>query len=128
MREWLSQNIETDNKDRSVMLKTIQNVRKAFHWVPAILERLITRLVGDLVKPGQHQNLMSPGGLMLGRWERLRRETTTIVGTQIPTCLEESGATPLIQIRDGSSALFHLVLKHTIVKKVIHRVSHMLAI
>ena len=28
----------TDNKERSIQLKAIMNVRKAIHWVPAILE------------------------------------------------------------------------------------------
>ena len=68
----------------------------------------------ELVKPGQHKNLMST---MLHGWE-----TTTIAGTQLGF-LEESGATPLIQISGGSTALSRFVIQHTTVRKVIHWVS-----
>ena len=57
----------------------------------------------------------------------MRWESTTIAGTLLGL-LEESGASPLIQIRHGSSALFHSVLQHMIVKKVIHLVPIIMAV
>ena len=103
-RERFSQKIEIDNKDRTVLLKMTQSVRKAIPWVPATLERLITRSVEDLVKPGHPRNLMSLCTQMWAKWERLRQEITTIAGTQVES-LQGFGATPLILIRDGSTAL-----------------------
>ena len=101
-RERLSQNI--DSKDRWTLLKTIRIVRRVVRLVPAILERWTSRPVEDLAKSGQSQNLMSPNILIWARWERLRREITTIAGTQVES-LQGFGATPLILIRDGSTAL-----------------------
>ena len=102
-KSWLSkwagerilQGIATDNKDRSI-LWAIQSVKEANHLVPATLEVWIIHLVEELVKSGQHKNLMSPHIL---RWE-----STTSAGTQTGI-LKESGATLLIQISDGSTAL-----------------------
>ena len=56
--------------------------------------------VEGLAKFGQPQNLTSMN--LLGR------EITTAAGT-LAGEVEVSGATPLIQIRDGSSALFQSV-------------------
>ena len=104
-RERFSQKIELDNKDRPVFLKMTQSVRKAILWVPATLERLITRSVEGLVKPGHPRNPMNPSSQTWARWERLRQEITTTAGTRMGI-LEESGATPLIQICDLNTALF----------------------
>ena len=75
----------------------------------------MSQLVEGLVKSGQHNNLMSISSIM---WE-----STTIAGIQMPLesrCLWESGATPLTQICFGNTALFHDVMPHTTVRKVIH--------
>ena len=73
-----------DNKNLSV-LKAIMNIRKAIHWVPTIQGGLVSLQVGELVKSGQHNNLMS---ILLGRnWE-----SATTAGIQIEI-LEEFGAT-----------------------------------
>ena len=66
------------------------------HLVPAILETGTRQLVVELVNPGQNKNLMS---IQIPKWE-----STTSAGT-LMGILEESGATPLIQISDGSTAL-----------------------
>ena len=61
------------------------NIRKAIHWVPTIQGGLVSLQVGELVKSGQHNNLMS---ILLGRnWE-----SATTAGIQIEI-LEEFGAT-----------------------------------
>ena len=75
----------------------------------------MSQLVEELVKSGQNKNLMST---TIPRWE-----STTTAGTLLGI-QKESGATPLIQIRNGSTALSHSVLQHMIVKKVIHLVAH----
>ena len=75
----------------------------------------MSQLVGEFANPGQHNNLMSISSIM---WE-----STTIAGIQISMeCggIWESGATPLIQMRNGNTALFHDVMPHTTVRKVIH--------
>ena len=61
----------------------------------------MSQLVEELVKPGQHKNLMST--LLLG-WE-----TTTTAELITMTPDMESGATPPIQINDGSYAMFQNV-------------------
>ena len=85
----------TDNKERSI-LKAIMNVRKAIHWVPAILEGWMSQVVEELVKSGQQHNLMIAGIL---RWE-----STTTAEIQMGI-LVECGVTPLIQIRCLSTAM-----------------------
>ena len=92
-----------DNKDRSA-LKTINNVRKAIHWEKTILEWSMSRLVGKLVKSGQYNNIVSTHFLI---WE-----SRTTVGIRMGT-LVESGASPLTQINNGSTALFQMCLKVT---------------
>ena len=79
----------------------------------------MSRIVEGLVKSGQHNNLMSISSIM---WE-----STTIAGIQISMnpmeCgrIWESGATPLIQMRNGSIALFQYVVhQHTTARKAIH--------
>ena len=72
----------------------------------------MSQLVGELVKSGQRHNLMSTDLLM---WE-----STAIAGIQLDFWMQESGATPLIQISDGSTALFHIVMQYTTVRKAIH--------
>ena len=62
----------------------------------------MSRLVEGLARSGQHNNLMSI--LLEQNWE-----STTTAGIQMET-LKESGATPLIQISDGTIALFPHVL------------------
>ena len=52
--------------------------------------------------------------IILKRWESI-----TIAGTQMGI-LVESGAIPLIQTSNGSTAMFQSVLLHTIAKKVSH--------
>ena len=74
----------------------------------------MSQLVEELVKSGQNKNLMST---TIPRWE-----STTTAGTLLGI-LKESGATPLIQISDGSTALSQSV-QHMIVKKDIHLDSH----
>ena len=64
--------INTDNKDHTAF-KAIQSVRRAIHWVPAILEIWTPQSVEELVKPGQPKNLMS--------MNILRRESIITVGT-----------------------------------------------
>ena len=71
----------------------------------------MSRLVEGLVKSGQHNNHIKPIFLM---WE-----STTTAGTQMGI-LQESGATPLTQIRNGSIAMSKGVMPHTTVRKVIH--------
>ena len=94
------QGLKVDNIDRSV-LRIIRSVRKEIHLVPAIQEGRMSQLVEGLVKSGQHNNLMSI--LLEQSWE-----STTTAGIQMET-LKESGATPLIQISDGTIALFPYV-------------------
>ena len=77
----------------------------------------MSQLVEGLVRYGQHNNLMSTGMLM---WE-----STTTAGIQMVLILKESGVTPLTQISDGNSALFHIVMQHTTVKMAILWVSVM---
>ena len=72
------------------------------HLVPAILETGTRQLVEELVNPGQNKNLMS---IQIPKWE-----STTTAGTLLGI-LKESGATPLIQISDGSTALSQSVDK-----------------
>ena len=76
----------------------------------------MSRLVGELVKSGQLLILMIMTLLM---WE-----STTIAGILMGN-LVESGAIPLIQMSGGSTALFHIVIQHTDVRKAIHWVSVM---
>ena len=57
----------------------------------------MSQLVEELVKSGQHKNPMSTTMLS---WE-----STTTAGI-LMAILVESGATPLIQISDGTIALF----------------------
>ena len=85
----------------------VVNVRKlALHLVDTILERSMSQQAEGLVKTGQCQNLMPPPILMWEGWEIPRLESTTIAGIQVEI-LEESGAIPLIQKSDGSTALSH---------------------
>ena len=77
----------------------------------------MSRLVEELVKSGQPHNLMIAGILS---WE-----STTTAGIQMVLILKESGVTPLTQISDGNSALFHIVMQHTTVKMAILWVSVM---
>ena len=93
------QGFRTDIKDRSVS-RAILNVRKAIHLVEVTPEGQKSLLAEGLVRFGQHHNLMSTTLLM---WE-----STTTVGIQMGT-LKESGVTPLIQIRNGSTALSRYV-------------------
>ena len=62
----------------------------------------MSQLVEELVRSGQPRNLMSTHILM---WE-----STTIAGI-LMGILEESGASPLIQRSNGSTALFQAVLQ-----------------
>ena len=71
----------------------------------------MSQLVEELVKSGQPRNLMIAG--------ILRRESTTIAET-LMGILKESGATPLTQLENGSTALFQFVVQHTTVRKAIH--------
>ena len=64
--------------------------------------------MGELVRSGQSQNLMSIDSLVL--------ESTTIAETLLVVVVQESGATPLTQMSDGSPALFHIVMQHTAVR------------
>ena len=82
----------------------------------------MSQTVEEFVKPGQLKNLIS--------MVKLRWESTTIAGTlqRLVLGVKESGATPLAQIRDGSTALSQFVLQHMNVKKVTHLVSHILAV
>ena len=75
--------------------------------------------VEELAKPGQLNSLMA---ILSLSWEII-----STAGTQMGT-LEESGATPPIQICDGSTALSHSVPRRMIVKKVHYLASLMLAI
>ena len=75
----------------------------------------MSRLVEELVKSGQRHNLMSTH---LPVWE-----STITAGIQMDGILEESGASPLTQIRNGSFALFHIVMQHTTVKRAFRWVS-----
>ena len=77
----------------------------------------MSQLVEELVKSGQHNNLMSI--LLEQNWE-----STTTAGIHLGM-LVEAGATPLTQIRNGSIALFHIVIQHTTVRKVIRWASVM---
>ena len=70
----------------------------------------MSQLVGELVKSGQPHNLMSIPTLML---------ESTITAGILMAILVVSGATPLIQISDGSNVLSHIVIQHT-VRKAIH--------
>ena len=83
---------------RYVMQHT--TVRKAFHWVPAIQERLMSRGVEELVRSGQPHNLI--------RIPTLMSESTIIAGIPI-TILGVSTVTPLTQKSAGSTALFQYV-------------------
>ena len=62
----------------------------------------MSQLVEEIARSGQPRNLMIAG---IQSWEG-----TTIAGT-LMEILKESGATPLIQIRIGSTALFQYVLQ-----------------
>ena len=74
----------------------------------------MSQLGEGLVKPGQYNTHIRTIFLMWG--------STTIAG--IPMGLVESGATPLIQIIDGTTALFQNVTHtHTTVRKAIRLVS-----
>ena len=75
----------------------------------------MSRLVEELVKSGQRHNLMSTH---LPVWD-----STITAGIQMDGILEESGASPLTQISYGSTALFHIVMQHSTVRKVIRWVS-----
>ena len=75
----------------------------------------MSQLVGYLANSGQPHNLMCPNILM---WESI-----TTAGIQIQIIMEASGATPLIQIGDSSTALSQYVMQHTTVKEVIRWVS-----
>ena len=89
----------------------VVNVRKlALHLVDTILEKSMSQQAEGLVKTGQCHSLMRIAILM---WE-----STTTAGILLGI-LVESGATPLIQISGGSSALFQFVMQHTTVRKVI---------
>ena len=79
----------------------------------------MSQQVEELAKPGQLNSLMA---ILSLSWEII-----STAGTQVGT-LEESGATPLIQICDGSTALSHSVPRRMIVKKVHYLASLMLAI
>ena len=104
------QGIDIDNKDQ-LDLRAIQSVRKAIHWVPATLETWIIHLAEELVKPGQHKNLIS---IAITTWE-----STTTAGT-LTAIQKVSIATLLIPTYSGNTALFHSVSQHMIVKGAIH--------
>ena len=70
----------------------------------------MSQLVGELVRSGPHNNLMSTHLLM---WE-----STTTAGTRVGLCLTEFGALPLTQISNGSYALSQDVMQHTNVKSI----------
>ena len=89
------QGLISDSIGRSAPRK-IMSVRKAIHWVSVIQERGMSQQAEELVRHGQPRNLMSMTLLM---WE-----STTIAGI-LMIILMESGASPLIQISDGSTAL-----------------------
>ena len=76
------------------------SVRKAIHWVPAIWEGRMLQLAEELVKSGQHQNLMLANTPI---WEST---TTAGILMAIPV---ESGAIPLTQMSNGSTALSQYV-------------------
>ena len=85
-------------------------------WISFLTIIIILRtiiILGELANSGQPHNLMSTTIL---RWE-----STTTAGIQVVN-LVESGATPLIQISGGSSALFQSVRQLTTARKVIHLV------
>ena len=48
-------------------------------------------------------------------------ESTTIAETLLVSVMQ-SGATPLTQMSDGSPALFHIVMQHTTVRKLMVKV------
>ena len=73
----------------------------------------MSQLVEELVKSGQHNNLMST--ILVQNWE-----STTIAGPLKVELICESGATPLIQKSIGSIALSQSASQPMIVKKVIH--------
>ena len=77
-------------------------VRKAIHWVFLTIIIILRTIIilGELVKSGQRQSLMSTVLLM---WE-----STTTAGI-LMAILVESGVTPLTQMRNGSIALFQYV-------------------
>mgnify|MGYP001200926431 CR=1 FL=1 len=70
--------------------------------------------MGELVRSGQSQNLMSIESLVL--------DSTTIAETLLVVVVQESGATPLTQMSDSSPALFHIVMQHTTVRTGIRMV------
>ena len=71
--------------------------------------------MGELVRSGQSQNLMSIDTLVL--------ESTTIAECLLVVIVvKESGATPLTQMSDSSPALFHIVMQHTTVRTGIRMV------
>ena len=78
----------------------------------------MSQLVEGLVRYGQHNNLMSI--LLEQNWGST---TTAGIHHKAVFFLRESGVTPLTQISDGNSALFHIVIQHTTVRKAIHWVS-----
>ena len=77
----------------------------------------MSHLVEELVKSGQHHNLM---GTIILMWE-----STTIAGILMGIPME-CGVTPLIQIEDGSTALSRDVMQHSTVRKAIHWVKAIL--
>ena len=87
---------------------THTTVRKAILWVSVMQESRIPLPMEGCVRFGQ----LYMGILM---WE-----STTTAGIQLGI-LQEFGASPLIT--SLNSSLFHIVIQHTIVKKVIHWVS-----
>ena len=75
----------------------------------------MSQLVGELVKCGQQNNRIMSTALLM--WESI-----TTAGIQVVRKKVESGASPLIQIRNGSTALFHIAIEHTNAKISIHGV------
>ena len=100
----LFQDVSQQRLKRSVMT----NVKRALQWVPAIQERWMSQQVEGLVRSGQPWNLMNTALLI---WEN-----TTIAGI-LMRLLMESGATPLIQTKDGTTVLFQDVMHITNVKR-----------
>ena len=56
------------------------------------------------------------------RMDSLDMSTTIADSLLVVTVLKESSATPLTQMSDGSPALFHIVMQHTTVRKLMVKV------
>ena len=93
---------------KGVMHQT--TVRQVIHWVSVIQESQIPLPVEGCVKAGGRWALGLGSGMSKMWYGGMRWEITTTAGILLGSDRWESGASPLTQIWNGNTAMFHIVI------------------